>query len=209
MKWDLAQIVDDLSLSQDVLQQLDPILLEYEGEAAGAFESSFESTLKLQESIEKLTAESGAAGSGQPRRYRGYRDIWEGSGRAMREARQKVAQLNRRVLDRLTDLLPAATAGQLRVAYNRNGDNISFFPPANIQAVAGTTQTAGDITTLIATVSAGLDTNLDLILADTDELQGDDVPAGPNRRANPRLLQEPQGPAAGHHPGATQPGHAW
>ncbi len=43
------------------------------------------------------------------------------------------------------------------------GDNISLFPPANVQAVAGTTQTAGDLSALIATAQADLD-----LLAGTD-----------------------------------------
>ncbi len=73
------------------------------------------------------------------------------------------------------------------------GDNISFFPPSNVQAVAGTTQTAGDLvalSTTIDTVVDGIQSDLSngtdglgaikaetaLIVADTNELQTDDVP---------------------------------
>lgn len=44
------------------------------------------------------------------------------------------------------------------------GDHISIFPPANVQAVAGTTQTAGDIPALVTTVDTvvdGIQTDLD------------------------------------------------
>jgi len=37
------------------------------------------------------------------------------------------------------------------------GDNISFFPPSNVQAVAGTTQTAGDLAALVTTVDTVVD----------------------------------------------------
>ncbi len=83
------------------------------------------------------------------------------------------------------------------------GDNLSFFPPDNVVAVAGTAQTAGDLAALIVTVDNLLDTEIAaitaavitnaagadvaadiialkaetvLIVADTGELQSDDVP---------------------------------
>lgn len=54
------------------------------------------------------------------------------------------------------------------------GDNVSFFMPANVQAVAGTTQTAGDLAALITT----LDGVTDAIKLETDKLTLGDAGTG-------------------------------
>lgn len=64
-------------------------------------------------------------------------------------------------------------------------DNVSIFMPANVRAVGGTLQTAGDIPAAVITNAAGVDIAADiiavkaetvLIVEDTGELQSDDVP---------------------------------
>lgn len=143
---DLALIIDDLGLSEDDRKPLEPILLEYEEQAAGALEASFESNLKYQESIEKLTVESRTADGGE-RRYRGYRDVWEGPGRARREAREKVAQLNRQVLGRMTEVLATAAAEQLRVAYNRKAYREVYDDPQSAEPLLRASLELADLDT--------------------------------------------------------------
>ncbi len=64
------------------------------------------------------------------------------------------------------------------------GDNVSFFMPANVQAIAGTTQTAGDLAAAVITNAAGTDIAADiialkaetvLILADVTGINGADL----------------------------------
>jgi len=50
------------------------------------------------------------------------------------------------------------------------GDHISLFPPDNVQAVAGTTQTAGDLAALIVTADAAIDVAVADLANGTDGL---------------------------------------
>jgi hypothetical protein len=59
--------------------------------------------------------------------------------------------------DETTGTLTVTLAADPGIFTMAAGDNVSFFPPANVQAVAGAAQTAGDLAALITTVDGVVD----------------------------------------------------
>jgi hypothetical protein len=111
---DMSVVVRELDPPVDDTAQVQQELLRYEQEAMRIFETGWEATIKFREAMDKMSAEGGGRG------WRGWRTLMENEGAALREARDRVTNLNRATLRALEAAVPTSSQTDLRHVYYRH-----------------------------------------------------------------------------------------
>jgi hypothetical protein len=120
---DLSVLVEQSKVTPTDPAQLDAALAEYEVSATAAFQTLFDASMRMRQTMEKMAEQF----MRRDRDREGervtvaadLRQVMEGDGRASREAREAMVNLNRSTLERVSSLLEAASAEELRQRYNR------------------------------------------------------------------------------------------
>ncbi len=120
---DLSQIVGELELSDEATAQIDPVLLDYELEVTDIFRQSFEVSLRIEETIEKVSVQSTTVEDGRVERelssenehLNAMEELWGQD----HETRRKLIETNRTARDQIMEVLDVSSAEQFRRAYNK------------------------------------------------------------------------------------------
>ncbi|MHC5023197.1 MAG: hypothetical protein ACYTGG_04715 [Planctomycetota bacterium] len=136
---DLSRLVEDLDLTTEELESSDPVLFSYEQTITDVFRAHYEASMRYQEAMDKLTAESSTT-DGQGRRSvrmqgaGAHREIFETDGRAARDARRQLTNINRSTLENVRKNLSEDAAEELRRAYNREAHPGIYLDPRSAES---------------------------------------------------------------------------
>lgn len=135
---DLTAIIEGQYLSDEDLAALESVLVEYERAAVDAFKQRYELSFQYGQATERLSAAAAGQARGPGRgmdRSVGdeFRRLMETVGRQLREAETAIAQLNRRTLQRLADLLSDSAAATVRSAYRREAFPQVYEDPTAVE----------------------------------------------------------------------------
>ncbi len=130
---DLSVLVEQNKITPTDPAQLVISLAEYEVTATAAFQTLFDTSMRVRQATDKVTSQFARGGRGGNMNVQingdSMRQITEGDGRASREARDAMVNLNRNTLERVTGLLETRSAEELRYAYNRKAYPDVFRDP--------------------------------------------------------------------------------
>lgn len=148
---DLSSLVADLELPEQERSAIDTMLYEYETTVTNEFESAFETSLRFNEAMDTVRAESmtqSADGSRREMRINGnsMRNILSDDGRQSSEIQQAITELNRQTLEKLTNSLPEDAANSLRDAYHRKAFPEIFDDPRSAERVITAVLGRNDLT---------------------------------------------------------------
>lgn len=148
---DLSGLVDELELGDAELSQIDPILSDYEQTVTSQFQTAFESSMRMDEAMESIRAESTTvSGNGRRRQVNigggGMRDVMQTDGRTSREARKAIVELNRITLQKLAQVLPSESMDRLRDVYNRRSFPDIFNDPKSVRHIIDAVLAQEDLT---------------------------------------------------------------
>lgn len=119
---DLTVIIEGITLEPEQRNAVDPALKEYETAVTEAFRKQYEASLRMQQAMDKAMAQSmqvNADGTRTTQMGAGFREAMEGDGRASRETRRDLANLNRTSRDKIAALLPPSAQLEFKQAYNK------------------------------------------------------------------------------------------
>lgn len=145
---DLAALVDELKPEPADPAAFNAALLAYEQTVTAAFQKNYETGLRVQLARDRMMAEATSIEGGDRRVQitADVRNLMEGDGRAAREARQAIADLNKSSLATLSGMLPAGQAQSLRRAYNREAFPGVFRDPRSAEPHLAAALALGDLT---------------------------------------------------------------
>jgi hypothetical protein len=128
---DVSVLVEQNDLEATDRAQLDAALADYEVAATAAFQNLFDTAMRVRQSMDKMTSQFTRGDGNVSVQINGesMRQVMEGDGRASREARSTMIDLNRATLERLGALLEPQSADRLRHAYNRKAFPDVFRDP--------------------------------------------------------------------------------
>jgi hypothetical protein len=139
---DLSVLVEQTNVVANDASQLDAALADYEASATAAFQVMFDTSMRVRQAIDKATTQFTRGGGGRDGgggreaiQISGdaMRNAMEADGRAAREARDTMVNLNRTTLERVTTVLEPRSADDLRQAYNRKAFPEVFRDPGSAE----------------------------------------------------------------------------
>ena len=148
---DLSGLVDELALGDAELAKTDPILNDYEQTITSQFQKAFESSMRMDEAMDGIRAESmTVSGNGRRRQVNisagGMRNAMQTDGRTSREARKAIVELNRITLQKLAQVLPSESMDRLRDVYNRRSFPDIFNDPKSARHIIDAVLAQEDLT---------------------------------------------------------------
>lgn len=121
---DVAAVVDELELPDELMTSIDPLLLDYEQQVTDVFRRRYEARQAIDEDMRKMSVRYRTE-EADGRRERSvsldaeHHEAMEARRAEAREAEGRIVELNRAACQVLTDNLDPPTAQRLRRAYDR------------------------------------------------------------------------------------------
>ncbi|MCZ6835074.1 MAG: hypothetical protein O7G85_04805, partial [Planctomycetota bacterium] len=147
---DLSDLVDELQFESEELKLIDAQLSEYETDMTAQFQDAFKTSMRFNEAMDAMRAESTVVTQGGSRRESRMgggemREIMQTDGRRRGEISQAITSLNRSTLDELERLLSANSMMLLRDAYNRRSFPDIFNDSGSAKAAIDATYNLPDL----------------------------------------------------------------